>query len=162
MKMQPGPWQDNPNLIVQLRDLWDEGHSVAEIGRRLGVSKNSIAGKVHRLDLPPRPSPIKHGITPKQDTRIRVVKSLPALPSLYDAYAVAAAEIRAERQAEFKPRVVLTHALPSMAKTCQWIDGHPHTRNYTFCGDATTHGSSYCAIHHRRCFIPLIRREYAA
>jgi hypothetical protein len=40
--------------IVRLRALWDEGHSTAEIGRRLGVSKNAVVGKAHRLDLPAR------------------------------------------------------------------------------------------------------------
>ena len=45
--------------IVRLRALWDEGHSTAEIGRRLGVSKNAVVGKAHRLDLPARPSPIR-------------------------------------------------------------------------------------------------------
>src|SRR5271166_7201985 len=47
--------------IVHLRALWAEGHSTAEIGRRLGVSKNAVVGKAHRLDLPARPSPIRPG-----------------------------------------------------------------------------------------------------
>lgn len=41
-----------------LRQLWTEGHATAEIGRRMGRSKNSIVGHAHRMDLPPRPSPI--------------------------------------------------------------------------------------------------------
>src|ERR1700741_2235548 len=49
----------NEDTIRQLRDLWAQGHSTAEIGRRLGVSKNAIVGKAHRLDLDARPSPIR-------------------------------------------------------------------------------------------------------
>src|SRR5476651_615251 len=49
----------NDEIIGQLRALWAEGHSTAEIGRRLGVTKNAIVGKAHRLDLPARPSPIR-------------------------------------------------------------------------------------------------------
>ena len=45
--------------ISHLRDLWAQGLSTAEIGRRLGVSKNAIVGKAHRLDLDARPSPIR-------------------------------------------------------------------------------------------------------
>ena len=45
--------------IDQLRALWAEGLSTAEIGRRMGVTKNAIVGKAHRLDLPARPSPIR-------------------------------------------------------------------------------------------------------
>ena len=48
-----------PELVQNLARLWDEGHSTAEIGRRLGVSKNAVVGKAHRLALTPRPSPLK-------------------------------------------------------------------------------------------------------
>ena len=34
--------------VARLRALWADGHSTAEIGRRLGVSKNSVVGKVRR------------------------------------------------------------------------------------------------------------------
>ena len=46
-------------LIAQLREFWSQGLSTAEIGRRLGVSKNAVVGKAHRLVLAPRPSPIR-------------------------------------------------------------------------------------------------------
>src|SRR4028118_921286 len=45
--------------IDLLRGLWAEGHSTAEIGRRMGVTKNAIVGKAHRLDLPARPRPTR-------------------------------------------------------------------------------------------------------
>lgn len=60
-------WNDNE--IGQLRVLWDQGIPTAEIGRMMGVSKNAIVGKVHRLDLPARPSPISHKGEP---SRIRL------------------------------------------------------------------------------------------
>lgn len=44
--------------IARLRTFWDEGHSAAEIGRRMGTTKNAIIGKARRLELPSRPSPI--------------------------------------------------------------------------------------------------------
>lgn len=47
------------DVILRLRGFWTEGHSTAEIGRRLGVSKNAVVGKVHRLHLTARPSPIR-------------------------------------------------------------------------------------------------------
>ena len=37
-----------------LRLLWNEGVTTAEIGRRIGVSKNAVIGKVHRIGLVPR------------------------------------------------------------------------------------------------------------
>jgi GcrA cell cycle regulator len=47
------------DLVGQLAQLWKEGHSTAEIGRRLGITKNAVVGKAHRLSLEPRPSPVK-------------------------------------------------------------------------------------------------------
>jgi len=50
-------WTDE--RIDELSQLWQAGHSASEIGKRLGVSKNAVVGKAHRLKLPSRPSPIK-------------------------------------------------------------------------------------------------------
>jgi hypothetical protein len=50
-------WTDE--MVEGLRQMWDEGLTANEIAKRLGVSKNSIVGKVHRLCLKARPSPIK-------------------------------------------------------------------------------------------------------
>lgn len=69
--------------IRHLRDLWAQGFSTAEIGRRLSVSKNAIVGKAHRLDLDARPSPIKRdGYTPPMRRAAPTGRtSLPPLPS---------------------------------------------------------------------------------
>ena len=76
-------WSDD--VIGQLRSLWAEGHSTAEIGRRLGVTKNAIVGKAHRLDLPARPSPIRRDpdAAPVRRATVRRVEgpTLPPLPS---------------------------------------------------------------------------------
>lgn len=45
--------------IAAARSLWDEGHSTATIGKRLGVTKNVIVGLASRNDFPARPSPLK-------------------------------------------------------------------------------------------------------
>ena len=41
----------NEDSINRLRALWAEGHSTAEIGRRMNVSKNAVVGK----GAPPEP-----------------------------------------------------------------------------------------------------------
>ena len=46
-------------MIEGLRQMWKKGLTTSEIAKTLGVSKNSIVGKVHRLNLTARPSPIK-------------------------------------------------------------------------------------------------------
>src|SRR5258708_8765354 len=43
-----------PERIERLIALWEEGVTTAEIGRRIGVTKNAVIGKVHRIGLIPR------------------------------------------------------------------------------------------------------------
>jgi len=49
-------WTDE--RLDELKKLWAEGVSISQIGEALGVSRNAIAGKAHRMGLPKRPSPI--------------------------------------------------------------------------------------------------------
>ena len=50
--MDAGTWTDE--RIAALTRLWEEGITTAEIGRRIGVTKNAVIGKVHRIGLVPR------------------------------------------------------------------------------------------------------------
>ena len=50
-----------PERIDELTKLWESGHSASAIGKILGVSKNAVVGKAHRMKLQARPSPIKRG-----------------------------------------------------------------------------------------------------
>lgn len=76
-----GEWMTE-SAIAKLRKLWDEGHSTNEIGRRLGVSKNTVVGKAHRLDLAARPSPIRRSGEPTPYVRRMLpVRTIPKLPS---------------------------------------------------------------------------------
>ena len=72
----------NEETISRLRALWAEGHSTAEIGRRLGVSKNAVVGKAHRLQLPPRPSPIRRDGDKTPRRRLPRRATGPTLPTL--------------------------------------------------------------------------------
>lgn len=61
-----------PDLVSALTAAWESGASVSAIARQLGVTKNAVMGKVHRLRLTPRPSPLprparRHGGRPHYD-----------------------------------------------------------------------------------------------
>lgn len=77
----------NEETIRSLTELWAEGYSTAEIGRRLGVSKNAIVGKAHRLVLEPRPSPIRREQATQPDDRPIYARKTagPTLPPLASA-----------------------------------------------------------------------------
>ena len=79
----------------RLAALWNEKdaaglpkHSSAQIGRMLGVSKNSIVSQTHRMGLPSRPSPCPtrrypNGTKPAPARPLRPGETtLPPLPSL--------------------------------------------------------------------------------
>lgn len=150
-------WSDE--MIIRLRALWDEGVSTAEIGRRLGVSKNAAVGKAHRLDLPERPSPINFPSQPRapKPVRVRAAPSLPTLACLVPAVPAPNIPTRATHREPTPvqlPRPVIAVPKPAIApssfKTCQWIYGD--SRPARFCEAATQAPSSYCAEHHARCY----------
>jgi GcrA cell cycle regulator len=55
-----------PKRVSALIALWNEGLSTSVIGERLGITKNAVVGKVHRLGLPKRGSPIKQKPRPAE------------------------------------------------------------------------------------------------
>ncbi len=66
-------WTDE--MVDELKRLWSQGVTTGEIGRRLGISKNSIVGKVHRLGLEGRPSPIKKSGGEEKESAAKPTKS---------------------------------------------------------------------------------------
>lgn len=48
---------DKPGMVDRLRQDWAAGYSASEIGVRLGLNKNQVIGKVHRLQLAQRGQP---------------------------------------------------------------------------------------------------------
>ncbi len=52
----PSPW--TPERDQQLTADWAAGFTTSEIGQRMGIGKNSVIGRAHRLRLPSRGSPI--------------------------------------------------------------------------------------------------------
>ena len=53
--------------LNKLRKLWDEGLPITKIGNEIGVSRNAIAGKAHRMGLPKRNSPISKSGDPRKN-----------------------------------------------------------------------------------------------
>lgn len=163
--------------IVRLRALWDEGLSTAEIGRRLGVSKNAVVGKAHRLDLPARPSPIRRdgtGATPRRTAPKRIAG--PTLPPLSSTSAHAASEPALLAMPHIAPLVPKPAPVPPPARvvpppprpygrivTCCWPLGEPGTRSFRFCDEASEPGKPYCSEHVKLAYVKVRdRREDAA
>jgi GcrA cell cycle regulator len=142
--------------IERLRALWAEGHSTAEIGRRMGISKNAVVGKAHRLDLPARPSPIRRD--PEGAERApraaapRAPAARPGAPRVVPAPVMAAAA-----------PVVRSFPRLSAARSCCWPIGEPGTRDFRFCTSEAISGKPYCPEHASLAYVKSRdRREDAA
>jgi len=148
--------------IARLRAYWDEGLSTAEIGRRMNLSKNAIVGKAHRLQLPPRPSPIRpegSGRRPSKHRRIRKDgPSLPPLRSVVDATAPPRPPATAPPRPPAPAPAVL--AAPVFVRRvsrdpCCWPIGEPGTRSFRYCEAPAKPGKPYCAEHAEAAYVPV-------
>ena len=146
------------DVIARLRCLWDEGHSTAEIGRRLNVSKNAVVGKAHRLDLPARPTPIRRRDPSSPPSRPRRSNTVPhmaeTLPLPSDVPPLPAppkpvAVIEQPRLTqEAPPRRAMGRITP-----CCWPIGEPGRRDFRFCEEPSAPGKPYCDEHSRTAYV---------
>ncbi len=162
-------WTDQ--MVEDLKRMWKEGLTTGEIGRRLNVSKNSIVGKVHRLGLSGRPSPIKKKsdaektAAPKtspvkenkpkaENTKFEAPKS--EAPKATTPTYKTIKEEKTSFEPKFMPK--LSSKENSQPKqnislteldnhTCRWPLGDPKDENFRFCGKKVRIGQTYCDEH---------------
>lgn len=162
-------WTDE--MVEQLKKMWKDGLTTGEIGKRLNVSKNSIVGKVHRLGLSGRPSPIKkkEDAAPQKPAAEKPLEKK-AAPTPHPSKEVAKEpaapkkvvadkakeevelpeeEMRAPLAKEervFKPGHIFS--LTDLDNhTCRWPIGDPKDDNFHFCGKKVRIGQTYCDEH---------------
>jgi GcrA cell cycle regulator len=115
------------NRIERLKTLWERGWSASEIGNELGVSRNAVIGKLHRIEgytppphkPPPRKPPAPVWKPPPPPKR-RVVINQPFLNLTLD---------------ELKRDV------------CRYPHGDQSP--FRFCGQKVRPGAPWCALHCR-------------
>ena len=108
-----------PEKIKLLKKLWLKGKSTIEIGKELGMSKNAVVGKVHRLELAARPSPIKKNQKQGEQKQKQAAQIKQSKVSLMDL----------------------------KLNSCRWPIGDPKDEDFHFCGADTVTGKPYCAEH---------------
>lgn len=150
----------NDALIARLRALWDEGLSTAEIGRRLGFTKNAIVGKAHRLQLPARPSPIRRDVVGRQPKPRLAPRAAPVtLKPLAIVPHVTNGRVKHTLPAQDIPAAPATVFKPRAATACSFSIGEPRTTGFRFCDDVAEPGRPYCPVHVALCFVRRPHRE---
>ncbi len=110
--------------LKELEQLWEQGHPISKIGEILGVSRNSVAGKAHRMGLPKRTSPISS--TRKQnlsDTKDNVFND------------------------KIVPLKIKLRGVQWSRTKCCWPEGDPKQNDFKFCGKDIFPGRPYCDKH---------------
>jgi len=178
-------WTDE--RIEELTRLWQAGMSASEIGKQLGVSKNAVVGKAHRLKLPSRPSPIKQsdkGAAQKPASTAETATSASASASTSTA-AAASTPARSAPSQQSSAEAARPRRKPAVQKArngttarlngtsiraqvearggggtgCLWPIGDPNDPDFHFCGAAPAPGKPYCAEHAARAYITKSRSD---
>lgn len=154
-------WTDE--RISELTRLWDQGLSASEIGKTLGVSKNAVVGKAHRLNLPARPSPIKRGGSAKPRTSKPVIKTPDRIGKMECRPAVpTTSEVRTHEPRLARPALKKRAVVKSGNSACLWPIGDPGENDFHFCGEPAVSGKPYCQEHCARAYITKTRDQSKA
>lgn len=148
-----------PERVEQLRSCLVTGLTCSQIAAEIGVSRNAVIGKIHRLGLSPgrppggsaRPCPprARHPRAASQRRLLRLMWS-DGGPTANPA--VAPAPVDSARPCSL---------LDLDRGKCRWPLGEPAggAGDFVFCGNAAIDGFSYCAGHARMAYRAPARRS---
>jgi len=111
--------------LNKLRKLWDDGLPITKIGNEIGVSRNAIAGKAHRMGLPKRNSPISKSGDPRKNQET----------------------INSDNIREQLPLKIMLRDVEWSRNRCCWPIGDPKLPGFSFCGTSIIPGRPYCEEH---------------
>jgi GcrA cell cycle regulator len=127
--------------VAQLRSGVGAGLSCAQIANEIGVSRNAVIGKINRLGLSRGRNPAAPRRNSASGRRPQVLTQRLVLKALFTSAPVADDVVSSE------PCSLLNLA----PRKCRWpISGA--TAAFTFCGNTTVEGMSYCAGHARMAY----------
>lgn len=141
-------WTDE--AVEELKKMWDRGMTTGQIAKALNVTKNSIIGKVHRLCLTARPSPIKKTETKATEKKVTAKEKAVKEKSKSSESRI---EKAAAKETEIKatPKAVTENTNIPLVKldnhTCRWPMGDPRDDDFCFCGKRIRTGQTYCEEH---------------
>lgn len=170
-------WTDD--RVETLKKLWMEGLSASQIANELGmgVTRNAVIGKVHRLKLSGRAKPATSSSRPRaaarSATRSASSNSTPRRRSssgggatrgntALKVDAVADQELNVALNAEKELFIPVEERIGLLAlteKTCKWPIGDPLAEDFHFCGRDSEEDAPYCEFHSKRAYHQLDRRK---
>jgi GcrA cell cycle regulator len=149
----------NPDRVAQLRSFVGAGLTCSQIAAEIGVTRNAVIGKIHRLGLGPgRPAAAPGRACPPRTRRPRLSsqRQMLRLISADTPHAGGAPEAGALDSAQHCSLLELANG------KCRWPvadQGLSGARGFVFCGNEAAAGFSYCAGHARMAYRSSERRR---
>ena len=141
--------------IEQLRNFVISGLSCSQIAVEIGVTRNAVIGKIHRLGLAPgRPAARPARVCPPRARRPRLSPQRQFL-NLFSAGAPCIGDLEA-MPIDCAHRCKLAELEHDK---CRWPIGDPCEADFVFCGNNAVTGFSYCAGHARMAYRVAGRRH---
>jgi GcrA cell cycle regulator len=144
-----------PERIEQLKSCVTRGMTCSQIAAQIGVSRNAVIGKIHRLGLSsgrPAGAPARANCPP----RARHPRGPTQRRLLRLAYA------QTPLDAIMSDVVVISLHPCSLVDIdhhqCRWPIGDPASPKFLFCGNDAIRGFAYCVGHARMAYRPSARR----
>lgn len=158
-----------PERDAVLRKMVAEGHSGTKIGAHMGVSRNAVIGRVHRLGLRLGLNKGKRRPTTMRPTSktLPKPKNFVRSPAKRDVALDEAAALRRlafQMEAALPPVIEEAAPVPLMVplvelenSACHWPYGDPKREDFGYCGHPKARGS-YCEYHAGKLFAkPVIK-----
>ena len=124
--------------VEKLKELWGKGNTASQIAEIIGgISRNSVIGKAHRLNLSAKIIKKSRNVSSKnynfKETNLqRKSKKFRFSSLLLDKNFEPAKNLNLEELTE---------------NTCKYMEGHPNESSASFCGRKTVEKFSYCPLH---------------
>ncbi|MCL1892142.1 MAG: GcrA family cell cycle regulator [Alphaproteobacteria bacterium] len=151
-----------------MKTLLERGMSTAEIGKKIGMSKNAVVGKLNRLgwnskakESPVKKTPAKKEIVIKvKPPKKSAQKKTPAqIAQEKKSPSAKATGDRAAGKNQKKNLVAHQHMIQHAIELallrpdqCRWPIGNPDSDKFHFCGEKAFPGKPYCYEHCRAAY----------
>ncbi|MCC6776663.1 MAG: GcrA cell cycle regulator [Hyphomicrobiales bacterium] len=140
-------WDDEH--IRRLKEMHGEGLPASWIAATLGVSRNAVLGKIHRLGLSKPATRLRKVSGRRRQIRPRAVVA--ATPVIVKRSSIPLPTFAAADGSDIPP-AQRKQLLDLRDEHCRYAFGHPGTRSFFFCGHPSAslvEHRPYCIVHAR-------------
>jgi|SRR5687767_15168124 len=155
--------------VTVLTTLRDQGYSCSQIGDVIGMSRNAVIGKVHRLKLSaPRKEKRSGMLKPTRRSETGLLRKRVLTPRPLEMRRLA----EKMHAVELHPPAALLPTVPPSEQGvpgvslldlqphhCRWPIGEVGAADFHFCGDHRVEGRPYCSAHCRLAFTGISPRR---